>query len=58
MRMILKRVLTLCALLCAAPQVFAADNNSCTLRMAAETDFPPHLIKQQEQWSGLSVELM
>ena len=58
MRMILKRVLTLCALLCAAPLVFAADNNSCTLRMAAETDFPPHLIKQQEQWSGLSVELM
>lgn len=30
----------------------------CTLRMSAETDFPPHLIKQAEQWTGLSVELM
>ena len=30
----------------------------CTLRMSAETDFPPHLIHQGEQWSGLSVELM
>lgn len=30
----------------------------CTLRMSAETDFPPHLIKQNQQWGGLSVELM
>lgn len=30
----------------------------CTLRMSVETDFPPHIIKQGEQWSGLSVELM
>ncbi|MBZ9610076.1 substrate-binding periplasmic protein [Rheinheimera maricola] len=36
----------------------AVEPPACTLRMAAETDFPPHLIKQQEQWSGLSVELM
>ncbi|WP_372625924.1 substrate-binding periplasmic protein [Arsukibacterium sp.] len=36
----------------------AATATSCTLRMSAETDFPPHLIKQQQQWTGLSVELM
>lgn len=30
----------------------------CTLRMSVETDFPPHIIKQGDNWSGLSVELM
>lgn len=30
----------------------------CTLRMAAETDFPPHLIQRDGQWGGLSVELL
>lgn len=36
--------------------IVAADE--CTLRMSVETDFPPHIIKQGEQWTGLSVELM
>lgn len=30
----------------------------CTLRMSAETDFPPHLIRQNANWTGLSIELM
>lgn len=30
----------------------------CLLRMAAEGNFPPHLIYQQQRWSGLSIELM
>lgn len=36
----------------------ATEPVDCTLRMSAETDFPPHLIKQGQHWSGLSVELM
>jgi polar amino acid transport system substrate-binding protein len=35
-----------------------ATAQPCTLRMSAETDFPPHLIQQNTQWTGLSVELM
>ena len=33
-------------------QVFA-----CTLRLGVETHFPPHIIKTDTGWSGLSVEL-
>ncbi len=52
------RLLTL--LICCGISLFAwaDDAEHCTLRMSAETDFPPHLIKQNDRWSGLSVELM
>lgn len=52
------RLLPVLLLLAFANFASAGEAASCTLRMAAETDFPPHLIKQQEQWTGLSVELM
>ncbi len=45
-------------LLLLAPRLQAEQPVPCTLRMSAETDFPPHLIQQNQQWSGLSVELM
>ena len=38
--------------------VKAATAEPCKLRMSAETDFPPHLIRQDQHWTGLSVELM
>jgi len=39
--------------------LFAASaEQPCVLRMAAETDFPPHLIQRDDQWGGLSVELL
>ncbi|MEO3876829.1 substrate-binding periplasmic protein [Rheinheimera fenheensis] len=41
-----------------SPLLVSATESDCTLRMSAETDFPPHLIQQQQQWTGLSVELM
>lgn len=31
---------------------------ACVLRMAAETDFPPHLILKEQGWQGQSVELL
>jgi polar amino acid transport system substrate-binding protein len=49
-------VLILLPLLFAASGV--AKSADCTLRMSAETDFPPHLIKQGDDWTGLSIELM
>lgn len=42
----------------AVPLAAVAEEQACTLRMSAETDFPPHLIKQNDNWTGLSVELM
>ncbi|MDP5135298.1 transporter substrate-binding domain-containing protein [Rheinheimera baltica] len=39
--------------------VSLADNGqACAIRMSVESDFPPHLIQQNSQWTGLSVELM
>ena len=38
--------------------VLAKGTAPCLLRMAAEGNFPPHLIYQQQRWSGLSIELM
>jgi polar amino acid transport system substrate-binding protein len=31
---------------------------TCTLRLGIETHFPPHIIKTENGWSGISVELM
>ena len=45
-------------LLAFAGAVQAEPVAPCKLRMSAETDFPPHLIRKEQQWSGLSVELM
>lgn len=45
-------------LLLMAPALQAEPAAPCKLRMSAETDFPPHLIKQDQHWTGLSVELM
>ena len=39
-------------------QCGVAQSETCALRMAVETDFPPHLIQQDEAWTGLSVDLM
>lgn len=50
------RVILLVMLIYSTSQV--AHAASCTLRMAVETNFPPHLIKQDEQWTGLSIQLM
>lgn len=50
-----KRVLSALAamvLLC------SASIQACVLRMAAETDFPPHLILREQGWQGQSVELL
>lgn len=50
-----KRVLSAVAamvLLC------SASIQACVLRMAAETDFPPHLILREQGWQGQSVELL
>lgn len=49
-------LLLICTLLLVWSAV--AEEPACTLRMSAETDFPPHLIKQNDNWTGLSVELM
>ncbi len=46
-----------CLLLLASP-LLAAESGPCRLRMSAETSFPPHLIRQDQQWTGLSVDLM
>lgn len=36
-----------------------AEPTGCTLRMAVETNFPPHLIQLDDSaWTGLSVDLM
>lgn len=44
------------ALLCVA---FSLQATACQLRFAAETDFPPHLIKNNEQhWHGQTAELL
>jgi polar amino acid transport system substrate-binding protein len=48
-------LLLLCTVLMYCGQAVA---QTCTLRMSAETDFPPHFIQHNEQWTGLSVELM
>lgn len=37
---------------------YAGAAQSCVLRMAAETDFPPHLILKQQGWQGQSIELL
>ena len=50
--------LCLILLLLITPGLGAEQPEPCKLRMSAETDFPPHLIKQNQQWGGLSVELM
>ncbi len=52
------RKLALSLLFGLSPLLVGATEPGCTLRMSAETDFPPHLIQQQQQWTGLSVELM
>lgn len=36
----------------------SALTHACVLRMAAETDFPPHLIFKDQGWQGQSVELL
>jgi polar amino acid transport system substrate-binding protein len=36
----------------------SASIQACVLRMAAETDFPPHLILREQGWQGQSVELL
>lgn len=33
-------------------------SHACVLRMAVETDFPPHLMLKDQQWQGQSVELL
>lgn len=33
-------------------------SHACVLRMAAETDFPPHLILKDQHWQGQSIELL
>lgn len=38
--------------------VCSAAAQACVLRMAAETDFPPHLIFKDQRWQGQSVELL
>ena len=50
--------LYLLALFLLTSGVQAAPAEPCKLRMSAETDFPPHLIQQDQHWTGLSVELM
>jgi polar amino acid transport system substrate-binding protein len=37
---------------------YSAISPACVLRMAAETDFPPHLILKEQQWQGQSVDLL
>lgn len=32
--------------------------HACVLRMAAETDFPPHLVFKDQSWQGQSIELL
>ncbi|WP_166837571.1 substrate-binding periplasmic protein [Rheinheimera pleomorphica] len=51
-------LITVVLLLMVCSFAHSAEPAGCTLRMSAETDFPPHLIKQDQQWTGLSVELM
>lgn len=36
----------------------SAAAQACVLRMAAEIDFPPHLILKEQGWQGQSVELL
>lgn len=52
------RLLAVLLLLSIGRVASAGETTSCTLRMAVETDFPPHIVKQSEQWTGLSIELM
>ncbi|MDF3126175.1 transporter substrate-binding domain-containing protein [Rheinheimera sp. 1928-s] len=33
-------------------------SHACVLRMAAETDFPPHLVFKDQRWQGQSIELL
>lgn len=47
----------LLVLLSYIPEASSAPEH-CNLRMAAEADFPPHLIKLNDSWGGLSVELL
>lgn len=44
--------------LAAAALLYTGVTQSCVLRMAAEVDFPPHLILQDQRWQGQSVELL
>lgn len=37
---------------------YSAVTQACVLRVAAETDFPPHLILKEQGWQGQSVELL
>tara|TARA_R110002126_G_scaffold33382_15_gene104473 strand:- start:1558 stop:2370 length:813 start_codon:yes stop_codon:yes gene_type:complete len=45
----------LLSMLLAAGQAYAS---ACTLRLGVETHYPPHIIKTDTGWSGLSVELV
>lgn len=36
----------------------SGSTQSCVLRMAAEVDFPPHLILKDHHWQGQSIELL
>lgn len=43
----------------AAVALFSSGlTQACVLRMAAEIDFPPHLILKDQRWQGQSVELL
>ncbi|SNY53327.1 amino acid ABC transporter substrate-binding protein, PAAT family [Arsukibacterium tuosuense] len=53
----LRTVLNAFVIAVVLPAIWLSQAMACTLRLGVETHFPPHIIKTEKGWSGLSVEL-